>query len=185
MLAYLFIVVALAFRFIPALAIHVAPEMLSLMNFSPLGAALLFFGAKRPREEWAPVVCVALFADAILTTQVYHLPLRWDFFASLAYYVIALFIGRMLCQKTDAIRVAIASVSGSMVFFLTSNFVAWLALDMYTKDFTGLVSCYVNAIPFFRATFASDLLYSAAIFGTPALIAAMQRKRAVAAARAS
>jgi hypothetical protein len=130
-------------------------------------------------------LAVALLADALLTTQVYHLPLRWDFLASAAYYVTALFIGRMLAEKTDAIRVAAASVAGSMVFFLTSNFVSWLALDMYTKDLHGLVNAYVLAIPFFRATFASDLLYAAAMFGAPALIAAMHRKRALATVRTS
>lgn len=172
MLAYLFIVLGLGVRFIP-----------HMLNFSPLGAALLFFGAKRPREEWAPVVCVALFADALLTTQVYHLPLRWDYFASAAYYVIALFIGRLLTEKADGLRVIAASVAGSLVFFLTSNFVAWLALDMYTKDLRGLAHAYWLAIPFFRATFAGDLLYAAVMFGAPVLVAALQRKRALAVVR--
>lgn len=172
MLAYLFIVLALGVRFLP-----------HMFNFSPLGAALLFFGAKRPKEEWAPIICVSLFIDAILTTQVYHLPIRWDFFASAAYYVIALLIGRMLCEKADALRVASASIAGSLVFFLTSNFVAWLALDMYTKDFAGLVKAYLLAIPFFRSTFVGDLLFSAVMFGTPAVIAAIERKRAFAAVR--
>src|SRR4051812_7296070 len=142
MLAYAFIVLALALRFFP-----------HLMNFSPLGAALLFVGAKRPKEEWALVLCVLLFVDALLTTQFYQLPLRWDFFASAAYYVIALFIGRMLAEKADALRVAAASIAGSTVFFITSNFVAWLALDMYTKDLRGLAHAYWLAIPFFRNTF--------------------------------
>jgi hypothetical protein len=131
------------------------------------------------------MLAVALLADAVLTTQVYHLPLRWDFLASAAYYVIALFIGRMLAEKADAIRVAAASVAGSLVFFLTSNFVAWFALDMYTKDLRGLINAYVLAIPFFRATFASDLLYAAAMFGVPALVTTMQRRRALATVRTS
>jgi hypothetical protein len=38
----------------------------------------------------------------------------------------------------------------------------------------------VLAIPFFRSTFAGDLIYSAVMFGTPAVIAMMQRKRALA-----
>jgi hypothetical protein len=172
MLAYLFIVLGLAVRFIP-----------HMLNFSPLGAALLFFGAKRPREEWAPVVCVALFADALLTTKVYHLPLHWDFLCSAAYYVIALFIGRMLMEKADALRVVGASIAGSLVFFLTSNFVAWMALDMYTKDLRGLAHAYWLAIPFFRGTVVGDLLYASVMFGAPALVAILQRKRALAVAR--
>jgi hypothetical protein len=177
MLAYLFIAIALAVRFIP-----------HIMNFSPLGAALLFFGASRKKEEWAPVVCLAIGVDFLLTTQVYHLPLRWDVFAPLAYYVIALFIGTLLKEGLhdgrSALKIAGASVAGSLVFFVTSNFVAWLALSqMYTRDVAGLVDCYVKAIPFFRNTFVGDLVYSFVMFGTPVAIAAMQRKKALAVVR--
>lgn len=166
MLAYLFVVLALAVRFLP-----------HLFNFSPLGAALLFFGAKRPKEEWAPVVCVALFADALLTTQVYHLPLRWDVFASAAYYVIALFLGWLLKEKASALRVGGMTLAGSLAFFLTSNFIAWLALDMYTKDFAGLMHSYFLAIPFFRWTMVGDLVFAAVMFGTPVLAEMIERKR--------
>lgn len=177
MLAYLFIAIALAVRFIP----HV-------MNFSPLGAALLFFGAKRPKEEWAPMVCVAMFVDVLLTTQYYHQPLHWDVIAPLAYYVIALFIGSLLKEGLhdgrSALKIAGAAIGGSLVFFVTSNFVAWLGLtQLYTRDLAGLVNCYVAAIPFFRSTFIGDFVYSFVMFGTPALIAVLQRKKALAVVR--
>jgi hypothetical protein len=181
MLAYLFIVIALAAR----LGISFMPHF---MNFSPLGAALLFFGANRPKKEWAPVVCVAMFADVLLTTMVYRLPLHWDVIAPLAYYVIALFIGSLLKEGLhdgrSALKIAGASIAGSLVFFVTSNFVAWIGLpQMYTRDLSGLINCYVAAIPFFRGTFVGDLVYSFVIFGTPVAIAAMQRKKALAVVR--
>jgi hypothetical protein len=172
MLAYIFFALALVIRFVP-----------HILNFSPLGAALLFVGANRPKKEWPAVLAIAMVADAILTTQVYHLAIRWDYLASLPYYVAALFIGSLLANNVSAIRVAAASISGSLVFFITSNFVAWLSLPMYTKDLHGLIQAYVLAIPFFRSTFAGDLLYSAVMFGTPAVIAMMQRKRALVPAR--
>lgn len=172
MLAYIFFALALAIRFVP-----------HMMNFSPLGAALLFVGANRPKKEWPLLLVIAMVADAILTTQVYHLPIRWDYFASLPYYIAALFIGSLLANKVSVIRVAAASVSGSVVFFITSNFVAWLSLPMYTKDVHGLIQAYVLAIPFFRGTFTGDLVYSAVMFGTPAVIALTQSKRALVAVR--
>jgi hypothetical protein len=177
MLAYLFIAIALAVRFIP-----------HFMNFSPLGAALLFFGANRPKKEWAPVLCIAMFADVLLTTLVYRLPLHWDVIAPLAYYVIALFIGSLLKEGLhdgrSALKIAGAAIGGSLVFFVTSNFVSWLGLpQMYTRDLSGLVNCYVAAIPFFRGTFVGDLVYSFVMFGTPATIAMMQRKKALAVVR--
>jgi hypothetical protein len=177
MLAYLFLAIALAVRFIP-----------HFMNFSPLGAALLFFGAQRKKEEWAPVVCLAIGVDFLLTTFVYHLPLHWDVIAPLAYYVIALFIGSLLKEGLhdgrSALKIAGASIAGSLVFFVTSNFVAWLGLtQMYTRDLSGLLNCYVAAIPFFRGTFVGDFIYSFVMFGTPLAIAMMQRKKALAVVR--
>jgi hypothetical protein len=172
MLAYIFFVLALVIRFVP-----------HIMNFSPLGAALLFVGANRPKKEWPAVLGVALVADALLTTQVYHLPVRWDTFASIFYYAAALFIGSLLANKVNVVRVVAASLSGSIAFFLISNALAWITLAMYTKDFAGLIHAYVLGLPFFRATMTGDLIYSAVMFGTPALIAMTQRKRALATVR--
>jgi hypothetical protein len=54
----------------------------------------------------------------------------------------------------------------SLQFFLISNFGAWLGhLAIYPYTLGGLVSCYIAAIPFYGRTLASDLLYSAALFG--------------------
>jgi hypothetical protein len=36
---------------------------------------------------------------------------------------------------------------------------------MYAKDATGLVACYVAALPFFGNTLASDAIFSALFFG--------------------
>ena len=63
----------------------------------------------------------------------------------------------------------------SVVFFLITNFGAWLTLSrmtppMYSQTFSGLIDCYIAGVPFFRGTFAGDLLYTAALFGGIALL---------------
>lgn len=177
MLAYVFLVLAFAVRFLVAI-----PAVNQLMNFNPLGAALLFFGATRAKREWAPAVALAVAIDIILTTKIYGLAPGWDVLAPLAYYIIALFIGAMLQARIeefgDVVKVAGASVAGSVVFFVTSNFVSWLALDMYAKDFRGLVEAYVLAIPFFRNTLVGDLIFSLAMFATPLAVETARRNRA-------
>lgn len=40
---------------------------------------------------------------------------------------------------------------------------------MYPKTLAGLVTCYEAAIPFFRNTAVSDMVFSVAFFGLPAL----------------
>ena len=41
----------------------------------------------------------------------------------------------------------------------------WLGTAMYPHTASGLVMCYVNALPFFGRTLAGDLLYTGALFG--------------------
>jgi hypothetical protein len=43
---------------------------------------------------------------------------------------------------------------------------------MYAKSAAGLATCYIAALPFFERTIASDLLFSAILFG---IFAAVER----------
>ncbi len=49
---------------------------------------------------------------------------------------------------------------GSLIFFVISNFGVWLIGDLYTKNIGGLIECYFMAIPFFKNTIISTLLFS-------------------------
>jgi hypothetical protein len=67
-------------------------------------------------------------------------------------------------------QVAFGAVAGSVLFFLVSNFGAWLDPRMgYAPTLQGLADCYLMGIPFYRATFLSDLLMSGLFFGAFAL----------------
>ncbi|MBV9573551.1 MAG: hypothetical protein JOY93_05820 [Acidobacteriales bacterium] len=41
---------------------------------------------------------------------------------------------------------------------------------MYPRTWAGLTSCYVAGIPFFRHAVEGDLLFTVAMFATPALL---------------
>jgi hypothetical protein len=56
------------------------------------------------------------------------------------------------------------SLLGAIIFFVVTNFAVWVA-GWYGHTFAGLVVCYEMAIPFFRATLASSVLYSGLLFG--------------------
>ena len=57
-------------------------------------------------------------------------------------------------------------MAGSISFYLITNFAEWAFYDLYPHTAAGLIEGYVAAIPFFRNTLASDLLFSVLIFGT-------------------
>jgi len=57
------------------------------------------------------------------------------------------------------------------LFFLTSNFGAWLVPEMnYPRNLAGLLSCYVTGIPFIHQTILADLAGTAVLFGLEAIL---------------
>ncbi|MEO5936407.1 MAG: DUF6580 family putative transport protein [Terriglobales bacterium] len=170
MLAVLFVVLAVAIRFLP-FVLGYTP----VWNFTPVGAALLFFGAKHPRKHmWFPLVLLAV-SDLVLNRFVYNFPISWETFVSTGWYAVAILIGSLLKENASPLRVVGASLTGSVSFFLVSNFAVWAAYNMYPHTLAGLGACYVAAIPFFRGTIAADMIYAVALFGAPVLFEATRK----------
>jgi hypothetical protein len=167
MLAYLFVIIAAALRFLP-----------HPFHFTPVGASLLFFGAYRPkREMWIPVAVLA-GSDLLLNRFVYNIPLHADQIVVWAWYAGAIAIGMLLRKQLSAPRVAGASLGASISFYLVSNFAVWATYEMYPKTWQGLVACYAAAVPFFRNTVVADMLFSAVLFSIPLTIAALRHEKA-------
>jgi hypothetical protein len=167
MLAYLFIVLAVAVRLLP-----------HPWHLTPLGAALLFFGAKRPIREWIAPLALLTATDVYLTTVHYRMHVSADHLITWVWYVVAMAIGYLLVRKAEPLRVVGASLASAISFFLVSNFATWLFQDLYAKTFAGLVQCYTMAIPFFRGTFASDLIYTPVLFSVPYALSLIERRSA-------
>lgn len=51
-------------------------------------------------------------------------------------------------------------VGGSILFYLLTNGAVWAAASWYPHTWSGLIQCYINALPFFRNTLVSDLSYT-------------------------
>ena len=56
-------------------------------------------------------------------------------------------------------EILFGGLTSSICFFIITNFGAWLTLEMYEKNLTGLFQSYVLAIPFFHNTLLSTFLY--------------------------
>lgn len=165
MLAYLFLLFAVAVRFMP-----------HPLAFTPVGAALLFFGARGPRRQvWVPLALLAA-SDVVLTTLVYRYPFSWDHFVTWVWYGAMLWLGSTLKENVGPVRILGTALTGSVSFFLISNFAVWAAWDMYPRTFAGLMTCYAAGVPFFRRAVAGDMLFTAVMFGVPVLLAALAGK---------
>ena len=56
-------------------------------------------------------------------------------------------------------EILFSGLASSVCFFIITNFGAWLTLEMYVKNFTGLLQSYAMAIPFFHNTLISTFVY--------------------------
>jgi hypothetical protein len=165
MLAYLFLLFAVAVhaRFLPL-----------PFGFAPVTAALLYFGARRPRKEmWVPVAALAA-AGIYLSRSYYGYAVSADLLITWAWYAGMVLLGGMLAKNASALRVGAASLAGSVSFFVLSNFAVWAVWTMYPKNVGGLMACYVAALPFFRNAIVSDLFFAAAFFGIGYLVSHRQ-----------
>lgn len=139
-------------------------------NFTPIAAMALFGGAYINNRSSALLVTLAgMFVSDLLLQGSYLLGWRdYPGFHVLmpVIYLSLLFIvniGSGLSGRVQAWNVPLASIAGSTVFFIVSNFGVFCLEKQYT--WLEFVRTYTDAIPFFGNTLAGDLLYSTLLFG--------------------
>jgi hypothetical protein len=114
-------------------------------------------------------------SDVILTKFVYAYPFSWDHFVTWAWYAAILWLGTSLSENSNWLRVGAAALASSVSFFVVSNFAVWACWNMYPKTASGLMMCYAAGLPFFQRGLAGDMLFTAAMFGLPAVATALNR----------
>jgi hypothetical protein len=72
------------------------------------------------------------------------------------------------------------AAGASLAFFLITNLAAWWVSGIYPQTAAGFVNCYVQALPFFRFTFAGDAAFAVVFFGAYAAYRIWAEQRAVA-----
>jgi hypothetical protein len=142
-------------------------------NFAPIGAIALFGGATFTDRRAAFLVpLAAMFAgDTLLelfTGHGYHslMPVLY------ATYALIALLGMSLREhRQSPLHIGGASIIGATIFFVISNAAVWTISTIYPKTAAGLAACYVAGLPYFGRTIASDLLFSAILFGSYGLAA--------------
>ena len=127
-------------------------------NFAPVGSISLFAGA-RLRGWQAYLLPLLLMAISDPLVGGYSIATPFVYLS----FLITVWIGRRLASTENPARIGAASVFCSVLFFVLSNLGTWVG--WYPHTMAGLTACYVNAIPYFGRTLASDLIYTALLFG--------------------
>jgi hypothetical protein len=139
-------------------------------NFTPMAAVALFGGMFFVRARVAACVSIAamLASDAVI--GFYDPRLMAVVYATLLFPIC---LRRFLRGRWSAVPVGLCSASGSIVFFVVTNFAVWLFGLDYAPTLGGLVRCYTAGLAFFQYTICGDLCWSAVLFGGYALARAM------------
>lgn len=153
-------------------------------GFAPQMAMALFGGAMISDKRMAfilPLLSMLIsdiFYQVLYTNGYTSIP---GFYSGMAlnYALIAgVTLFGFLLKKISVLRVALFSMTGSIVFFLVSNFTVWLGGGGYhrPKTFDGLMMCYYDGLAFFRDygvingfygnLFLGDLFFCGLLFGS-------------------
>lgn len=136
-------------------------------NFTPVAAAALFAGTMLHHRGIALAVPFAamIASDAMLGFYDWRV-------MSVVYGLLALpaVIG-MLAKHIRVSRMLVpAALSGSLLFFVTTNFAVWAFSGIYPQTTDGLIACYIAALPFLKNTIAGDLFWGVALFSGAYLV---------------
>ena len=143
-------------------------------NFVPITALALFSGVYLDRKEAFLVPILAmLLSDYVIG---FHSGMIWVYGS----FVAIGFMGLWLRNHPGMLTTAGATLVGSVLFYVVTNLGVWaMQPSLYPQTFSGLIECYVAAIPFFRNTVLGDVVYVGMMFGAFELL-----KRTVPALRA-
>jgi hypothetical protein len=154
--------VALLAAILGAAALRLVPHP---PNFSPIAAMALFSGAYVGRRGLAFVAPLSALLLSDLVIGFYsHMEITY-----LAVALVVL-LGWWVSTRRTPLRIGAAAVASSVLFYVITNLGVWLFSGMYPRSLSGLVTCYVAAIPFFQNTLAGDLFFAVVLFGGFAVV---------------
>lgn len=150
-MAYFFIIAAIVLRLVP-----------HLPNFAPIAALALFGGVYLGKKYALIIPIVAMFISDMIIG--FYNP--WIMASVYASFILIGCLGLWLKNNKSVPNVLGASLFGSIIFFVVTNFAVWaVPHSMYAHTISGIVQCYVSALPFLRNTILGDLFYVVTIFG--------------------
>ena len=128
--------------------------------------------------NFTPILGMAVFSGAIINRRLiaYLIPLVAMLISDLylgfhsgmpiIYFSLALcvLIGTFIEARVTILNFVLGISVGVIVFYLITNFAVWYGSGMYDYTFSGLITCYVMALPFLQNTIVSSMIYGIGSF---------------------
>ena len=176
---------ATIWAFVLLIVVGAVTRLLSynIAGFAPQMAMALFGGAVIKDKKWAfalPLVSL-LFSDALLEVLYQNnLVVRAGFYEGqwqtyLCFALVTVF--GFLLRNVNFKNVLLFSISGSLLFFMPSNFFVWIGGGGFGRPitFNGMLQCYYDALAFYRDYglikgfignfILGDMIWCAVLFG--------------------
>jgi len=148
------------------------------MGFAPQIAMALFAGSVIKDKKFAflfPIL--SLFVSDLLYQFLYSQGLstiKGFYSGQISNYILiaSITIIGFFINKNKVGQIFVGSLAGAVYFFLVSNFTVWVGggLDInnqpYPRSFSGLLLCYTEALPFFKWSVLSTLIFNGIFFGS-------------------
>jgi hypothetical protein len=153
-----------------AASARIVSQELHLYNLVPVAAIGLFAGAVLRDKRMAFLLpLLSLFISDVFI-ELFPINAQQRGFYGLEQFfvygsILMVTIMGMTMKKISAAKVLGYSLTGSVVFFIVSNFGSYVS-GMYGYGLESFTTTYVMAIPFFKNTLLGDLLGNTALFGS-------------------
>lgn len=147
----LLIVAAAATRAIPLLVPHV-------WNFTAVGALAIFAGSQFDDKRAAFLIPLAAMALSDLFIG--------NGFSLVVYagFLAMVLCGHLIRKNVSVTNVAGASIGGTIIFFLITNFALFYPQSFYPHTLSGIAQSYIMGLPFLRNMLIGDLIYGVILF---------------------
>ena len=149
-------------------------------NFTPIIAVAIMSGYlfKNINLSFLVLLIIMLISDLFI-----------GFYENVIFVYLSLvlitFIFHKISTKINFKNLFIFSFAGSFIFFIVSNFGVWAlgspgVYDIpYEQNLKGLMECYVLAIPFFKNTLISTLLFTYSAYLTNIFYFRISKKKII------
>jgi hypothetical protein len=138
-------------------------------NMTPIISLSLFASMNLSRRMSLLLLLVILFISDLGLSVLFNYPILgyWTLFTYIGFIAIS-FVGSKLQYSWQSLPVYM--FCSSLYFWVWTNFGVWLTSNLYPREWEGLVTCYIAALPFLRNSLIGDMLWGLIIFGIFALI---------------
>ena len=142
-------------------------------NFSPIAAIALFGGVYLSRKIAFILPVIAMVLSDIFIGY-YEPGLMVAVYGT---FLLCVILGLWLKNHKKWYTILGGSVLGAFLFFFITNFAVWVFTPWYAKDLSGVIQCYLMALPFFKNTLLGDLFFVTVFFSVYEIVVIWVRRK--------